>query len=152
MSTTIESPADSASDLGVGLVEFAQGYESEAGVAPEYPLLYLPSAFMLSASLSQSITRTNAASLAKWCGENPAIKKKIYAEVLRVSRYSRHAIRVSLEKGRLKQTGMQFAPVTHGSKSAGRPPRSFSAAYRLGEWCGHINSTKTIYSILGLDR
>lgn len=158
MTTTGDSPGAYAPRLGMGVYEFARGYHSEAGRAPEYPLLFLPSAFMLSSTLAESMSGTRAdTGLADWCGDNPIAKAKIYPEVLRTSKFSRHAIRVNVEQGILEQQGHYYVPNPHFSKKvpvehvdASIVDRPLSTAYRLGQWCGQVNSTQEIYSTLGL--
>lgn len=158
MTTTVDVPVLSRPNLRVGVYQFARGYYSEAGQAPEYPLLFLPSPFMLSTILARSMSGTKATTgLVEWYCDNPKAQAAIYPEVVRTSKYSRQAIRVNVEKGILEQKGLYFVPNPRFSNTIPKEPvdaemedRPFSTAYRLGQWCGQIRSTKSIYTTLGL--
>lgn len=144
--------------LGIVVYQFAVGYQKASGSFPDYPLLFLPCPVTLSKGLARTMNGTNATTgLAKWYLQNPEVQISLAGEVRQSVRFSRDAIQFGLLSKVLEVHGSSFAPVENSFKKRPRDQadslienRPFTAANRLGQWCGQVHSTKHIFSLLGI--
>lgn len=144
--------------LGIVVYQFVIGYEKASGAFPDYPLLFLPCPITLSKGLARTMNGTNATTgLAKWYLQNPEVQIGLASTVKQSVRFSRNAIQFDLLSNVLEVQGSTFAPVDNAFKKKPQDKagtdieyRPFTAANRLGQWCGQIQSTKHIFSLLGL--
>lgn len=144
--------------LGIIVYQFVIGYEKASGEFPDYPLLFLPCPITLSKGLARTMNGTNVTTgLAKWYLQNPEVQINLANEVKQSVSFSRSAVQFDLLSKVLEIHGSAFAPVDKAFKKKPQDQngnaienRPFTAANRLGQWCGQIQSTKHIFALLGL--
>ena len=144
--------------LGVVLHEFAVGYYTAAANYPSYVIMYLPCPIAVSKKFARTMNGTNVnTGLAKWYLRNPELQISMADEVRHSVRFTRHALQYALHSKVLELSDSNVVPLDGAFKKKPKDPpgsalegRPFTAARRLGLWCGQLDSTERVFALLGL--
>lgn len=145
--------------LGIVICQFVVGYTKKAARGPEYSLLFLPAAIAASSTLSQTFNGTNAKTgIANWYLSNPIVQTNLIVELQHAIEYSRSAIMFAMqsesllasENGRIRMDASAFAKKVVEATNKKMEERPFATAERFGQWCGQIDSARSIFALLGV--
>ncbi|MEP3480726.1 MAG: three component ABC system middle component [Fuerstiella sp.] len=144
--------------LGVVLHEFALGYHKASDKYPSYVLMYLPCPIAVSKKLARTMEGTNATTgLAKWYLKSPELQINVVNEVRRSVTFTRRALQYALLSNVFEMRDSTLVPLDGAFKKKPKDPtgrriedRPYTAANRLGQWCGQVDSAERIFALLGL--
>lgn len=137
------------------LHSFCQGYYTVKGKGVTFPLLLLPIPIILSNDLAPSFDGTNVKTgFLSWVKKNPFLTIGLSDRIESAYNIIKPGIAFACSKSILEVNSKgEFFPKDDALKNyvnVVELSKLYKNAYRLGQWLGEINSTKTIYNHLGI--
>lgn len=131
----------------------ANRYEHEIGMAMPWELSFLVVPMALHSETRQVLPNRISSHMPKWVNDNPVITAGLGSRAKSLSPYVREGIRWGVRTSALTFEG----PLLHGqvlgrfSRHDTNDLRAIAAAARfLGRWFSSVNSTATVFALLGV--
>ncbi|WP_269411369.1 three component ABC system middle component [Lentibacillus daqui] len=142
------------------LWSFLNGFEEVKKEGCEFPILFLPLPLVLSKPIRNNFDGTNTSTgLLTWISRNPSAIIDIAQRIEVTQDITREAILFGTtnkifyfdDEGLIffNKSGIKVSKI-YTEEHFEESRKTLTVAKKLGSWCGQLESTKTIYNVLGV--